>query len=187
MEDKSPQQCVIPLHKPTRRELTFFFISGLLVSVPFALVFEQFDSLFPSVLQFIVLSVFLAPFLEELAKVFPLFYRHGETERSIVTLGILIGLGFGLFEFFEVVFIAHQPFIAGIPHIIFHASTPAITSYGIAKKRPLLYYLTSVLLHATTNFIGIEAGLLAQLPILIIVYILAAHFYNKASKEKMVV
>ena len=41
----------------------------------------------------------IAPFIEELAKVFPLFYRHGETERSIVMLGILIGLGFGITEF----------------------------------------------------------------------------------------
>ena len=35
----------------------------------------------------------LAPFIEELAKVFPLFYRHGETQRSLVTLGLLDWVG----------------------------------------------------------------------------------------------
>jgi len=192
MEDKPQQkQCVRSLHKPSSRELAFFFASGILISTPFALYFEQFDSLLPSTLQFIVLGVVLAPFIEELAKVFPLFYRHGETERSIVTLGILIGLGFGIFEFFEYVFLLGVPLIDGIPHIIFHASTPAITSYGIAKKKPAPYYLLAVLIHAANNFFVAEAalpiGLLAEWLVIIIVYLLAWNFYHKASKEKIVV
>ena len=46
---ENERQCVIPLHKPSYKELVFFFISGILVSFPFALVFEQLSS-FVSVL-----------------------------------------------------------------------------------------------------------------------------------------
>ena len=45
--------------------------------------------------------VVLVPFVKELAKVYPLFYMHGEIERSLVTLGLLTGLGFGEAEFVE--------------------------------------------------------------------------------------
>ena len=100
MEPEPQRQCVIPLHKPTLRELAFFFSSGILVSIPFALFFSQFYKLFPAALAVVI----LAPFIEELSKVFPLFYRHGETERSYVTLGVLIGLGFGISEFVLYVF-----------------------------------------------------------------------------------
>jgi RsiW-degrading membrane proteinase PrsW (M82 family) len=187
MEDKPQQQCVIPLHKPSLKELIFFFSSGILVSIPFALFFSNFYPFFPGALAVIL----IAPFVEELAKVFPLFYRHGETERSLVTLGILIGLGFGISEFFLYVVILDVPWIVRIPGVIFHASSAAITAYGIAKKKPLPYYLTSVLLHATNNFFAFEAaatiGVLAELIVLITVYLLAWHFYHKASNEKMVV
>ena len=100
------RQCVIPLHKPTQKELTFFFISGILVSFPFALFFSQSYPLFPYALSIVV----IAPFVEELAKVFPLFYRHGETERSYVTIGILIGLGFGISELGIVRFLFRRAF-----------------------------------------------------------------------------
>lgn len=95
MGNEPPRQCVIPLHKPSRKELAFFFISGILVSVPMALFFSN---VYPYV-SVIISTALFAPFVEELAKVFPLFYRHGETERSIVTLGVLIGLGLGFLSF----------------------------------------------------------------------------------------
>ncbi len=187
MEDKPQQQCVIPLHKPSTRELIFFFSCGILVSIPFALFFSNFYPFFPGALAVIL----VAPFVEELAKVFPLFYRHGETERSIVTLGILIGLGFGISEFFLYVVIYDVPWIVRIPGVIFHASSAAITAYGIAKKKPLPYYLVSVFLHAANNFFAVVApvgfGVLAELLILITVYLLAWRFYHQASDEKMVV
>lgn len=92
-----PPHCVIPLHKPSKKEYIFFLATGIVISIPFAAFFE---ALFPSTaLASLLLIVVGAPFIEELAKVFPLFYRHGETERSIVTLGLLIGLGFGIAEF----------------------------------------------------------------------------------------
>ena len=149
--------------------------------------FRTFTRFFPELLAVIL----VAPFVEEFAKVLPLFYRHGETERSIVTLGILIGLGFGISEFFLYVFVYDVPWIVRIPGVIFHASSAAITAYGIAKKKPLPYYLTSVLLHAANNFFAVVApvnfGVLAELLILITVYLLAWRFYHQASDEKMVV
>jgi len=183
---ENERQCVIPLHKPSLRELAFFFSSGILVSVPFALFFSDLYPLFPYALSVII----LAPFVEELAKVFPLFYRHGETERSLVTIGILIGLGFGISEL--VVYVsAGVPLIDRIPGVIFHASSASITAYGIAKKNPLPYYLLAVTLHLTNNFFALEApltfGVLPELLVLAAAYLLAYHFYHESSDEKVVV
>jgi RsiW-degrading membrane proteinase PrsW (M82 family) len=186
MEDQNQQRCIIPIHKPTFKEYAFFFTSGILVSIPFAFFFSQFYPLFPSALAIIL----LAPFIEELAKVFPLFYRHGETERSYVTLGILIGLGFGISEFVLYVFFQGVPFIVRIPGVIFHASSAAITAYGIAKKNPLPYYLISVSLHVANNLFAYAPevlGIFAGIVILLTVYMLAWRYYHTASKTKMVV
>jgi RsiW-degrading membrane proteinase PrsW (M82 family) len=183
---QEPSHCIIPLHKPTRKELAFFFASGALVSIPFALFFSNFYGFFPETLTIIL----LAPFIEELGKVFPLFYRHGETERSYVVLGLLIGLGFGISEMVLYVGVFGVPFYARIPGVVFHASSAAITAYGIAKKKPLPYYLLAVALHMGNNFFAVTAdvlSVLAQLLILITVYLLAYRFYQKASKNKMVV
>ena len=186
MGEKLQLQCVIPIHKPNYKELAFFFSSGILVSIPFTLFFSQFYPFFPEALTIII----FAPFIEEIAKVFPLFYRHGETERSIVILGILIGLGFGISEFFLYTFLLDVPFFIRIPGIIFHASSAAITAYGIAKKKPLPFYLIAVALHLGNNFFAFTADIfsaLAQLLILATVYALAWRYYHLASKEKMVV
>ncbi len=184
---ENERQCVIPLHKPSYKELSFFFASGILVSIPFALFFSQLYSFLPAAIAVIV----LAPFVEELAKVFPLFYRHGETEKTYVTLGILIGLGFGISELVLYVFFLGAPLIDRIPGVIFHASSAAITSYGIAKKNPAPYYILAVMLHLTNNFIveetSIPFGIFAELAVLVATYILAGNFYQKASKEKIVV
>jgi hypothetical protein len=184
METQPQMQCVIPLHKPNRKELAFFFISGIIVSIPFAVFYE---SVFP--LSAALVLVFVAPFIEELAKVFPLFYRHGETEHSIVTLGLLIGLGFGTVEFFEYILLSNAPVIASFPHIIFHASTATVTAYGVAKKKPLPFYLIAVSLHMLNNFFALTSdifSLLVELVVLITVYLLAWRYYHLASKEKMV-
>ncbi len=186
MGNEPLRQCVIPLHKPSRKELVFFFISGILVSVPMALFFSN---VYPYV-SILISTALIAPFVEELAKVFPLFYRHGETERSIVTLGVLIGLGFGISEFFLYVVFLHVPPIARVPGVIFHASSASITAYGIAKKNPLPYYLISVTLHAANNFFAITSiglGVFVELLVVIVAYLLAWQFYHKASPEKIVV
>jgi RsiW-degrading membrane proteinase PrsW (M82 family) len=187
MENEPQRHCVIQLHKPMGKELVFFFVSGILVGFPFAYFFE---GLFPTQFSASLLIVFLAPFIEELAKVFPLFYRHGETERSLVTLGLLMGLGFGMAEFIEYVFFIGVPPVARIPQIIFHASSASITAYGIAKKNPLPYYLLAVSLHVVFNFFVLTEDILAIFVlslVIITVYLLAWRYYHKASNEKMVV
>ena len=164
----------------------FFFISGIVVSIPMALFFEN---LIPFVPAVITVAVF-APFIEELAKVFPLFYRHAETERSLVTLGVLMGLGFGITELVEYVVLLNVPLIVRIPALIFHASSAAITAFGIAKKNPLPYYLISVSLHAANNFFAlgnVAVGVFPELLIVITVFLLAWRFYHQASEDKMVI
>jgi RsiW-degrading membrane proteinase PrsW (M82 family) len=187
LENEATHQCIIPIHKPNRKELIFFFASGILVSIPFAIFFE---SLVPVGLSAALLVVVVAPIVEELAKVFPLFYRHGETERSLVTMGLLIGLGFGAAEFVEYVFLTGAPIIGSIPHLIFHASSATITGYGIAKKNPLPYFLIAVSLHTINNFFAFSTeiiGVFVQVLVLVTIYLLAWYYYHKASKEKMVV
>jgi RsiW-degrading membrane proteinase PrsW (M82 family) len=190
MEEKAYSQqphCTIPLHKPSSKELIFFLISGIVISFPFALFFEQLSSFVPVIISLVL----VAPVVEELAKVFPLFYRHGETERSIVTIGILLGLGFGITELIEYVFLLGVPLVARIPGVIFHASSAAIVGYGIAKKNPLPYYLLAMALHIANNFLAEFAnegfGLLANLIVIIVTYLLAWRYYHLASKEKIVV
>jgi len=186
MEDQPQRQCVIPIHKPSLRELVFFFSSGILVSIPFTLFFSQFYTFFPSALSIIV----FAPFIEELAKVYPLFYRHGETERSYTVLGILIGLGFGISEFVLYVFFLGVPFVTRIPGIIFHTCSASITAYGVAKKNPLPYFLIAVALHLANNFFALTGdifSLSAELIVIITIYLLAWRYYHRASKDKMVI
>ena len=184
---ENQRQCVIPIHSPSKKELAFFFASGILVSIPFATFFE---SLYPTQFSTALLIVVLATFIEELANVFPLFYRHGETERSLVTIGLLIGIGFGIAEFVEYVVFGSVPFIARIPGVIFHASTATLTAYGIAKKNPLPYYIIAVSLHIINNFFAFTANIFsvfAQLLALIAIYLLAWRYYHRASKERIVV
>ena len=72
-------------HKPGLSEMLFFLVSGVIASVPIALFFEpstSFLSSFFSSSQAEVLSIaVLAPFIEEFAKAYPLFYRHGESQN----------------------------------------------------------------------------------------------------------
>lgn len=188
MDDHPKPECVIPIHNPGVREKIFFFISGLLVSVPFTLFLGQFYDFVPLLIS----SAVLAPFIEELAKVFPLFYRHGETERSIVLLGVLIGLGFGITEFFLYAVVLGVPPLARIPGVVFHVSSAAVVAYGIAKKNPLPYYLVAVALHGINNYVAIVYtdtvfALAIQIIVLVVVYYLAWTLYHKASKTKMIV
>ncbi|MCW4028497.1 MAG: PrsW family intramembrane metalloprotease [Candidatus Bathyarchaeota archaeon] len=186
MEKNPSRECVIPIHKPNRKEYVFFFVTGIVVSIPFAVFYE---GLFPTGVPAILLIVVVAPFIEELAKVFPLFYRHGETERSLVSLGILIGLGFGVSEFFIYV-LNGAPLLARIPGIVFHASSAGITAYGIAKKNPLPYYLLAVSLHMLNNFFAVVGDfytVIIQALVLASAYLLSWRYYHRASKDKIVV
>ncbi len=189
MTDQPSQQrqCIIPIHKPNSKEYAFFLISGVIVSIPFALFLENF---YPAGASTFLLVVVLAPFIEEFAKVLPLFYRHGETQRSIVTLGVLTGIGFGIAELVEYVVLADVPIIARVPGIIFHGSSAAITAYGIAKKNPLPYYLLAVLLHVANNFFAVSGDIflaIGEIAVLVAVYALAWNYWHKAKPDVIVV
>jgi hypothetical protein len=139
---ETEQKATIPLHKPDIKEKIFFFLSGLLVSVPFTLFFSEFSNslcvAMPLIFAQVCSSVIFAPFIEEVAKVFPLFYRHGETEKSLLNLGILVGLGFGVTEFALYVFALGAPLIARV------LSDCCCVSFG---KQSFCFILKLVLVH----------------------------------------
>jgi RsiW-degrading membrane proteinase PrsW (M82 family) len=137
--------------------MLFFFISGSILSFPFTLLAEQ-----TSVIVFtglgaltstVITVAFLGPFIEEFSKAFPLFYRHGETEKSILNLALMVGLGFGIFEFILYVASGVSP-IFRLPGLFFHPASVSITAFGIATKKIWHYYLIAVAFHIANNFIA---------------------------------
>jgi len=149
---------VIPVHRPSLREMFFFLLSGMLSSIPLTLFVDQFaTSVLGSFSVFYALfisAVLFTPFLEEFAKAFPLLYRHGETVRSIFTLGALVGLGVGFVEFLLYVFVLGVPFVYRLGPVLFHAASTSITAYGIATKRAPWFYLIAVGLHFSNNLVA---------------------------------
>ncbi len=190
----APQNgAVIPLHKPDAEEQFFFLSAGIIMSIPMTVLAEQLSTGLAivnlSTFYAMVLSIaVIAPLIEEFAKAYPLFYRHGETERSIVTLGFLTGLGFGLVEFFLYVFVLSAPILLRLPELVFHATNTAIVAYGVAIKKPLPFYLMAVFLHFLINFLGLFdlfwfLGFAIAIPAS---YFLALQLYNK-SREVIVI
>ena len=137
------EEARIPIHRPGINELMFFLLCGAILSVPLTLFIEQYFAnpllvgLSPFTASLISVAVF-APFIEEFSKVFPLFYRHGETQRSIFNLALFVGLGFGIFEFATYVFALGVDPIARLPGLI-------------ATKNTLPFYLLAVGLHFSNN------------------------------------
>ena len=185
------EQKVITLHRPDVREKVFFFISGIIISVPLTLYIGSFTDylcVVSSVSLFyatICTTAIFTPLIEEFAKAYPLFYRHGETERSIFTLGFLVGLGFGISEFFVYVFALGTPIPIRVPGLLFHAASTSITAYGIATKRPLGFYLIAVVLHFANNFSALFGAVwyVGGLEAVVIAYVLSWHFYRKTSER----
>jgi RsiW-degrading membrane proteinase PrsW (M82 family) len=127
----------------------------------------------------------LPPLIEEFAKAYPIFYRHGETERSIFVLGFLSGLGFGVTEFFFYV-IAGAPIYIRIFGVFFHAANTSIIAYGITKKQVLKFYSLAVFLHALNNFSALFGifYLVGGLTALLTAFSLSYYFYT-ITKEKI--
>ena len=175
-------------HRPDIKEKIFFLLSGVIVSIPITLLFESLvgnaSSALPTFIAQAILIVIFAPIIEEFSKAFPLFYRHGETERSIFILGFLVGLGFGLSEFFVYVFITGVPILIRLPGILFHAASTSIIAYGIAKRQPIRYYSLAVGLHFLNNFSALsDPGIIGVLIANIGAYYLSWHFYKKTSEK----
>jgi RsiW-degrading membrane proteinase PrsW (M82 family) len=156
---------IIKLHRPGLGEKLFFLISGAIMSVPFTILAESLaDNIVAAGISEVffaqVLSIaIIAPFVEEFAKVYPLFYRHGETERSIFILGFLVGLGFGIVEFLLYIFVYGADIIPRLLPLIFHATNASIVAYGIATGRTAQFYLIAVFLHFANNISALEGTL----------------------------
>ncbi|MGB9979418.1 PrsW family glutamic-type intramembrane protease [Methanobacterium sp.] len=179
---------IIKPHRPNLKEKLFFLLSGIIVSIPITLLFGAFTrnflDVFPSIFASLISIVIFTPFIEEFAKAYPLFYRHGETERSIFILGFLVGLGFGITEFILYVFVLNVPIFVRLPGILFHASSTSIVAYGIAKKQPVRFYLIAVGLHLLNNFSALmELGDIGIIVANVGAYYLCWKFYSVTTEK----
>lgn len=178
----------IQLHKPSVNERLFFLLSGAILSVPLTLFISQYGTSLLSGLSTFYASVIsiavFAPLIEEFSKVYPLFYRHGETQRSIFGLALFVGLGFGIVEFITYIFALGVSPIQRIPGLFFHPASTAITAYGIATKRPAAYFLVAVALHFANNFFAIlnVSSVPSALIVIATVY-LAYRLYGKTKAK----
>jgi RsiW-degrading membrane proteinase PrsW (M82 family) len=179
-------QVILPRHSPGLREKLFFLLSGVIVSIPLTSIVSTFPTQLCNSMPLFYSEVcsvaILAPFVEEFSKAFPLFYRHGETGKSYFTLAFLVGMGFGIAEFFLYVFVSGAPVILRLPGVFFHASSTTITIYGIETKRPILFYLIAATLHLSYNFSTfLDLFWLVGPAILVITYLLSWHLYHKCT------
>jgi RsiW-degrading membrane proteinase PrsW (M82 family) len=187
------EQAKIELHKPQMSELLFFLLSGAIVSVPLTLFVEQYfaSPLLVGLSSFditlITVAIF-APFIEEFSKAFPLFYRHGETQRSIIKLAVFVGLGFGIVEFITYVgTFGPQIIVDRIPGLLFHPASTAITAYGIATNKPFPYYMIAVSLHFANNFLAILAPVIIPSSVIVMaITVYAAWKFYERTKEKFI-
>ena len=183
----------VPIHRPNNQEKLFFLLSGIMVSIPLsAFIYTFSDYVFPSLPAAsagLISTVLLAPFVEEFSKAYPLFFRHAETERSIFTLGFLVGCGFGLAEFAEYVIFFNAPILVRLPGIFFHASSTSIVAFGIGRKRAFPFYMVAVALHMLNNLFAATQLWPLYLfvgPVVIgLTYYLSWFFYGK-SRERMI-
>jgi RsiW-degrading membrane proteinase PrsW (M82 family) len=185
-------EVVIQLHKPDASEMVFFFLCGVIISVPLTLFIYQYtDSLLvgltPFAIAFVSRAIF-APFIEEFSKAYPLFYRHGETQRSIFNLAVLVGLGFGFVELLTYVSAIGVPIVYRLPGLFFHPASTSVTAYGIAIKRPLPFYLLAVFLHFANNYFSLTS----PFPLLSSIFVVAITVFacwqlRSRTKEKLVI
>jgi RsiW-degrading membrane proteinase PrsW (M82 family) len=165
-------------------------LSGAIVSVPLTLFVEGnlTDPLLTGLsafnVTFLTIVVF-APFIEEFAKIFPLFYRHGETQRSIFNLALCVGLGFGIVEFITYVLVLGPQVIPQrIPGLFYHPASTSIAAYGIATRKPLPYYLAAVSLHFFNNFFAVLAPSLFPVSaiVLLLTLLLSWRLHDKTTE-----
>jgi RsiW-degrading membrane proteinase PrsW (M82 family) len=187
MPTKDDKLTVISYHDPELNEKIFFFISGVIMSIPFAFFYENLVGSLSSLVNpsyiAIGITVIGAPFIEEFSKVYPLFYRHGEKKKNIFILGMLVGLGFGIAEFLIYVLLRGAPIFVRFYGIFFHAASASIAAYGIAVKKPGYFYLLAVTLHVLNNFFAItDLWLYAGLVVAVSTYITSWFLYNRLQK-----
>jgi RsiW-degrading membrane proteinase PrsW (M82 family) len=171
--------------------MLFFFACGIIMSIPITILTASLaDSLlvgFDTFSAGLISTAFFAPFIEEFSKVFPLYYRHGETQRSILNLAIMVGLGFGIVELFTYVFLVGTPVMFRLPGLFFHPASTAIAAYGIATKRPVVFYALAVSLHFANNFLVVVNPFPFSASILILgLTVWLAWTFYRGTKEKVI-
>ena len=182
------QSTTVPLHHPGALEMTSFLVQGLIVSVAISVFLETLARDYvavtiPGDIGYVILVTVFAPLIEEFTKIFPLLNRHAETEKSIIKLGFLSGLGFGIAEFIVYVAFFGAPISIRFPEMFFHAANTSLVAYGVAKHKFLMYYGIAVFFHFATNaltFAG-DFWLIGGLGIIALVYYLAYVAYSKSS------
>lgn len=152
---KKKLEIAIPLHTPNLKEKIFFLLSGAIIGIPVNVylhnsTIDVIKGLSPFYLL-LISEIILAPFIEEFSKLFAFLNRHGETQKSLVDLAFLGGLGFGIAEFVILTFDRGIFFVFNVPGIFFHPLAVVITVYGLAMNQTLKYYLVAVLLHFLHN------------------------------------
>ena len=187
----SKNEIIFPVHRPSMSELLFFLLCGAILSVPLTLFVQGqianqlISGVSAGAALFISVAIF-APLIEEFSKVFPLFYRHGETQRSIVNLAIFVGLGFGTVEFLTYVFALGIDPIVRIPGLFFHPASVAIAAYGIAVKKPWIFYFMAVGLHFINNFLALVISWFPVSVVVVITTIVTAWQLRARTKEKLI-
>ncbi len=168
--------------------MIFFLASGIIVSIPMALFFEPSPSflqcLLPAAVADILAIAVLAPIIEEFAKAYPLFYRHGESQKSLFLMGFLVGFGFGIVEFLAYVIVVGVPWYVRVPGLFFHAALTSTIAFGIAAKHAGAFYVLVVSLHGLNNFMALfDAPFFIYAILLATVFILSYLLYTKASEQ----
>lgn len=174
---------VAGLEKDESSEKLFFLLSGIVVGVPVALFFESVFHLWFTTLGLVTV---VAPLVEEFAKADPLFYRRERSGKSLMTLGALSGLGFGVAEFFAYVY-KGVPVLFRLPAVAFHAAGTSIVAYGVYRRETLKYYLLAVVLHVVNNFFaGLGSlWLFGGLGATLASYYFAWTFYKRVQKNAL--
>lgn len=185
MVEKTDHQIIIKPHKLGWKERIFFLISGIVVSIPITLFLSAFGHSFydflPVFYSQVISVVLLAPFIEEFSKAYPLFYRYSLTERSLFTLGLLVGLGFGITEFFIYVFVYNVPFYIRLPGLFFHAASTSLVAYGIARNKAIQFYMLAVSLHLGANLAAIFDQIIPVVVVTFFTYFLSWITYLKTT------
>jgi RsiW-degrading membrane proteinase PrsW (M82 family) len=171
MVKETDHQIIIKPHKLGWRERIFFLLSGIVVSIPITLFLsalgQSFYDFLPIFYTQVISVVLLAPFIEEFSKAYPLFYRYSLSERSLFTLGLLVGLGFGITEFLIYVFVYGAPFYIRLPGLFFHAASTSLVAFGIARNKAVQYYALAVFLHLGANLAAVFDQ---AIPVLVITF-----------------
>ncbi len=185
MVQETNHQIIIKPHKLGWRERIFFLLSGIIVSIPVTLFLSAFGQSFydflPVIYSQVITIVLLAPFIEEFSKAYPLFYRYSLSERSLFILGLLVGLGFGITEFFIYVFVYDVQFYVRLPGIFFHAASTSLVAFGIARNKPIRYYLLAVFLHLGANLSAVFDQAIPVMVITFFTYFLSWLTYQKTT------